>query len=104
MSALPSRADTCGATSNVRYGPKADIDLSQALARIAASGALMRIAVPAKAYASIELLQDLAAPILEDYARGCTPQYPSGGHEPSCYQRMCIDTLVSARSDPRLYL
>jgi hypothetical protein len=25
MSALPPKADMCGATSNVRYGPKADI-------------------------------------------------------------------------------
>ena len=25
MSALPPRADMCGATSDVRYGPKADI-------------------------------------------------------------------------------
>src|SRR5262245_33470042 len=27
MSALPSKADMCGATSNVRFGPKADIAL-----------------------------------------------------------------------------
>jgi hypothetical protein len=26
MSALPPKADVCGAKSNVRFGPKADID------------------------------------------------------------------------------
>jgi hypothetical protein len=28
MSALPPKADMCGATRNVRFGPKADIELS----------------------------------------------------------------------------
>ena len=63
------------------------------------------IAALAKSCAAIELTQDLGAPILEGYVRGCAPQYPSGVHEPSCYQRMYIDTLVTAkRSDRRLYL
>lgn len=63
------------------------------------------IAAPAKSYAAIELTQDLGAPILEGYVRGCVPQYPLGVHEPSCYQRMYIHTLVTAkRSDRRLYL
>jgi hypothetical protein len=30
MSALPPKADMCGATSDVRYGPKADIQASNA--------------------------------------------------------------------------
>src|SRR5262245_60102211 len=29
MSALPPKADMCGANTNVRYGPKADIDTSR---------------------------------------------------------------------------
>jgi hypothetical protein len=28
MSALPPKADMCGATGNVRFGPKADIPIS----------------------------------------------------------------------------
>ena len=63
------------------------------------------IVAPAKSYAAIELTRDLGAPILEGYVRGCALQYPSGVHEPSCYQRMYTDTLVTAkRSDRRLYL
>jgi hypothetical protein len=30
MSALPPKADVCGATRNVRYGPKADMCSGQA--------------------------------------------------------------------------
>jgi hypothetical protein len=34
MSALPPKADICGATSDVRYGPKADIGLFDHLVRL----------------------------------------------------------------------